>query len=115
MMFFKILYYTEEKPTMPMLLSFKTRDGELNLAQEVGKHFRSFGQFLLCDDTGAVCTSIANNNSDMTSINYDILSQWLQGKGKRPVQWLTIIEVLRGIELDALANTLEHNLSLNFA
>ena len=98
---------------MPMLLSFMTRDGELNLAQEVGEHFLSFGQFLLCDDTGALCKSIANNSSDMTSINHNILSQWLQGKGKQPVQWSTIIDVLRGTEMNALAAALEHNLSLN--
>ena len=98
---------------MPMLLSFKTRDGELNLAQAVGEHYLSFGQFLLCDDTGALCKSIANNSSDMTSINHDILNWWLQGKGKQPVQWSTIIEVLRGIKMNTLAAALEQNLSMN--
>ena len=98
---------------MPMLLSFKTRDGELNLAQIVGDDYPSFGQFLLHDDTGAVCKSIANNGSDTTSINHDILGLWLQGKGKLPVQWSTIIEVLRGIEMNALATALEQNLPLN--
>ena len=80
---------------MPMLLSFKTRDGELNLAQRLGNDYFYFGQFLLLDDTGAVCKSIANNSSDTTSINHNILGRWLQGKGKLPVHdWIYFMLVV---------------------
>ena len=98
---------------MPVLLNFKTRDGDLNIAQEVGGEHNQFGSIILNDDTGAVCKRIALNNSNVTSTNQEILSQWLQGKGKVPIQWLTLTEVLRGVELNTLASTIEHNLPLN--
>ena len=43
-----------------------------------------------------------NNN-----INKEILSKWLQGLGKQPVTWSKLIEVLRDIDLNSLANDIE--------
>ena len=40
-------------------------------------------------------------------INTEILREWATGKGKKPVSWETLIEVLRDIELDALASEIE--------
>jgi len=35
-------------------------------------------------------------------INTEILQEWLIGKGKQPVNWTTLVEVLCDIELSAL-------------
>ena len=95
-----------------MLLSFKTAVGNRNIAKEVGERYLQFGCILLDDEDGAVTTSIAANISDSARINQEILSRWLQGKGKHPVQWSTLIEVLRDIDMHDLATHMEHNLSV---
>ena len=37
-------------------------------------------------------------------INTEILWEWIAGRGKKPVTWGTLIEVLRDIELCTLAS-----------
>ena len=39
-----------------------------------------------------------------------ILKQWIQGKGMQPVQWSTLIDVLKEIELSELAKKIEESL-----
>ena len=45
------------------------------------------------------------NNAEQ--INTEILQEWLTGRGKQPVNWATLVEVLRDIELSALAGDSE--------
>ena len=40
-------------------------------------------------------------------INTEILREWATGKGKKPVSWKTLTEVLHDIELDDLASKIE--------
>ena len=44
---------------------------------------------------------------DAEEINTEILQEWLTGKGKQPVNWATLVEVLYDIELSALAGEIE--------
>ena len=44
---------------------------------------------------------------DAEQINTEILQKWLTGSGKKPVSWATLVEVLRDIELSALAGDIE--------
>ena len=37
-------------------------------------------------------------------INMEILQEWLEGSGKKPVSWATLVNVLRDIELSTLAD-----------
>ena len=71
-----------------------------------------FGFLLLNDTSGAVTQSIAAKG-DSTRINHDILCLWLQGKGRQPVQWSTLIETLKDIDMSVLANDIEKHLELN--
>ena len=41
------------------------------------------------------------NDADKT--NTEILQAWLTGRGRQPVTWATLVEVLRDIELSSLA------------
>ena len=45
--------------------------------------------------------------NDAERINIEILKQWLTGRGKQPVTWATLIEVLHDIKLSTLANDIE--------
>ena len=44
------------------------------------------------------------------NVNFEILQRWVQGKGKLPVEWATLIEVLRDIKLSELAHEMEEAL-----
>ena len=44
---------------------------------------------------------------DAEQINIEILQEWLTGRGKQPVTWAMLVEVLRDLELFALACEIE--------
>ena len=44
---------------------------------------------------------------DAEQINMEIIQEWLAGRGKQPVTWATLVEVLRDIELSTLAVEIE--------
>ena len=51
---------------------------------------------------------IAHKNlNNAEQINTEILQEWLTGRGKKPVTWTTLVEVLRDIELSTLAGDIE--------
>lgn len=67
-----------------------------------------FGQLLLEDNTLTEVHSITGNHSDdIERINTEILKQWITGKGKHPVTWKTLIQVLRDVGLTVLAADIE--------
>ena len=76
----------------------------INIAVQIGTKFIQFGELLLDDRNGSRTKQIAKENSyDAEQINTVILKEWLSGRGKHPVTWETLIEVLRDIKLRVLA------------
>ena len=47
------------------------------------------------------------NYNDAEQINTEILQEWLTGRGKQPVTWTTLVDVLRDIKLSILAGDIE--------
>ena len=47
------------------------------------------------------------HSNDAERINTEILKEWLTGRGKQPVTWATLVEVLHDIELSTLAGEIE--------
>ena len=99
---------TGSKPTMLKLLKFICADStHINITKEIGDKYKSFGTFLLKDSTGQKVNSIkSKHQSDPSQINTEILEEWLAGKGKQPVTWATLVEVLRDTELYSLADVI---------
>ena len=98
------------QPTVALqqLICFKTRSGRINILEQIGTHYRELGILLLDDTTGAVTKAIIEQyNYDATKIIFEIFEKWIQGKGKLPVEWGTLIEVLNDIELSELANKIK--------
>ena len=101
---------TEDKPTLPELIDFKTQSGSMNIIQEIGIHYHQLGPLLLKDDTGCVTEAIENQyHLNAALINQEILKRWLAGTGLQPIQWSTLISVLEKIEL----STLSHEIAVN--
>ena len=74
----------------------------------IGVKYCEFGLLLLEDHNGARIRALAyKHNNDASKINIDIIEEWVSGKGKHPVTWKTLTEVLRDIELTTLAEEIE--------
>ena len=59
---------------------------------------------LLNDTNGTVTQAIMGQYPEAFNVNFEILQRWIQGKGKLPVEWATLFEVLRDIKLSELAH-----------
>ena len=95
-------------PTMPELLKFTCAENKtINITKEIGDEYKYFGIFLLQDLNGQKVKSIkSKHRSDPSQINTEILEEWLAGKGKKPVTWATLVQVLRDTELYSLADVI---------
>ena len=49
--------------------------------------------------------------NDSEQINMEILRRWLEGTGRKPVSWRTLVQCLRDIGNIALAEEIEHSIS----
>ena len=80
----------------------------VNIPVEIETKYVKFGTFLLDDRNGSKVKIMAHKHlNDSERINTEILQEWLAGKGKQPVTWTTLVEVLQDIELTALASEIE--------
>ena len=99
------------KPTLPELLKFTCTDQRVvNIPVEIATKYVQFGTFLLDDETGSRVKIMAHKHlNDAEQINIEILQEWLtqSGRGKQPVTWATLVEVLHDIELSTLAGEIE--------
>jgi len=93
------------KPTLPELLKFTGSDGRVvSIPVEIATKYVQFGTFLLDDRNGSRVKIMAHKHlNDAEQINTEILQEWLTGRGKQPVSWATLVEVLNDIELSTLA------------
>ena len=89
-------------------IRFQGKDRTINIPQEIGTSYSQFGIFLLNDPNGTRTRNIEHKHrEDAEKINTEILWEWATGKGKHPVNWKTLTEVLRNIELGTLASEIE--------
>ena len=69
------------------------------------------GTLLLNDDNYAITSSIAAQfHYNTFEINFEVLTRWIQGKGKDPVTWETLVDVLKCIMLSGLAREISDSL-----
>ena len=101
----------EQRPNLCQLISFRVRSGNINLLEQIGTNYWKLGVQLLNDATGAVTKAIVEQyQNDAAKINMEILQRWIQGGGKLPVEWDTLVKVLKDIQLSELANEMEQAL-----
>ena len=94
-------------PTMPELLTFKYGDTTINIPREIGFKYLMFGALLLMDNTMTHILDLEQQcQKNGEQINIRILNEWLEGKGKKPTTWATLVMVLDGIDMGELAKKL---------
>ena len=91
------------RPTLREILSFSSKTKTVNLAQQIGIRGKDVGVHLLEDDSGARVEGIAAENRSIEDTNRQILKQWLQGSGMKPVAWSTLTKAMRKAGLFDLA------------
>ena len=90
-----------------MLLAFPAGEKKTNIPSIIGTKYTQLGTFLLEDDDGSKVEAIENQYRDNAEkINIEILKKWIQGQGKQPVTWRTLVDVLREIDLNSLADSI---------
>jgi len=100
-------------PTFPELQHFPLKDGYnfINIAEEIANDYNKFGILILDDKKGSKVSAIAKTERDSVAITVEILQQWLQGKGRMPVTWLTLVKCLQNTGLNVLADDIKGALS----
>ena len=97
-----------DRPTLIECIWFRAKGRRINIPQEIGVQYHQFGLSLLEDGAMARVNSIAHKHrNDVEQINSEIIQQWIAGRGKRPVTWETLTEVLHDSELTTLAGEIE--------
>ena len=100
-----------DRPTLPQLINFETRSGGINITERIGLHYKQLGPLVLQDNDGTITETIERECFyKVKEINQEILQRWIQGKGMKPVQWSTLIDVLKKIELSPLAKKIADSL-----
>ena len=87
---------------------FRGRERTINIPREIGTNYYYFGLHLLDDPNGTRVHKLElEYRQNAARINTEILREWATGRGKKPVNWKILIEVLHDIELGALASEIE--------
>ena len=104
---------TDSTPSLVELLSFPASQGRtINIPQEIGTKYNTFGILLLKDRTGALVDGIVHKHlRDPVLINIEILQKWVHGEsGELPVSWRTLITCLRDSGMSVLASDIQQAL-----
>ena len=101
-----------DKPTLLTLLRFPPNCLSphcINIASRIGKDYWKFGLFLLEDEDGhtvdAVTYSYHHDGIEMMTLK--IFQKWLEGEGRTPVSWNTLVQVLYNVQLNQLAGEVQ--------
>ena len=89
---------------LPECIRLQGLERRINLPQEIGTKYKTFGTLLLEDITGERVNAIIRKHmNDAEKINETILEEWIAGRGKHPVTWKTLTEILQDTGLNVLA------------
>ena len=89
-------------------MRFRGRERRINIPQEISTKYYQFGILLLEDTKGTRIRNMEHKHlRDAEQINTEILQEWINGRGRQPVSWATLTEVLRDVELSELASDIE--------
>ena len=79
-------------------------------AKIIGVDSYKLGLVLLEDDYGNKTDAIAAaHRHDPEMIAIKVFQKWINGDGKTPVTWTTLIQVLKDLKMNRLAETLQRH------
>ena len=99
-------------PSLTDLRKFPVKDGFKDIVSEIKSDYEHFGILLLEDESGIEIKGIETAKLGIpVAITVEILRRWLQGKGRLPVTWSTLVGCLRNAKLNVAADYIENGLS----
>ena len=101
----------DDHPALDVLRRFPVKDSFIDIAEKIATDCQRFGTQLLKDSDGSKVRIIEKKHHDPVDITVEILEQWLQGRGRMPITWQTLIKCLRDTDLNVLADNMESSLS----
>ena len=105
--------HADDHPTLDALRHFPVKDRFIDIAKKIATDYKLFGTQLLKDSDGNEVRIIEMKHGDPVDITVEILKQWLQGKGRKPVTWQTLVKCLQDTNLNVLADDMESSLSVH--
>ena len=99
-------------PTVKLLTSLPIPgDGakkNLNIIQRTSTHYENLAMHLLDDDNCEIVDCLKEQcRGNPVEIVTAVYKKWIQGTGRKPVTWQTLVDVLKEIELNSLAEEIE--------
>lgn len=98
---------------MAELLHFRAGDSHINIPREVGTKYHNLGAQLLRESFGYIRSLERELHENAERINCQIFQEWLDGKGRKPTSWATLVGVLNDIEMGELASKIETSLNIH--
>ena len=103
---------TGDRPTLPVLKNFPVKDDSINIVDVIANDYENFGIQLLMDKDGSTVKNIETTHlQNPVAITTGILRKWLQGRGREPITWSTLIECLKEAKLNTAAGYIADALS----
>lgn len=97
----------DKRPTLLELYDFPSGGGSIDIIEKIGINYNKFGSFLLEDKDGDKMKVIVKEcRGDVADINREIFFKWINGGGKWPVNWCTLVTVLNKCGLIEIAKTI---------
>ena len=97
-------------PSIMELMSISV--GHLNTIQSVGIRYPTSGIFLLEDVNGVLVEALKEvNHHKAEEISRAIFQRWINGTGRKPTTWRTLVGALRQSQLASQADAIETYLS----
>ena len=98
----------DDRPDLNDLRKLPVKDGVKDIVAEIQNDYIRLGGCLLEDEGGNKVhgIEIAKHYIPL-AITEEILRQWRQGKGKKPVTWRILIDCLREAQLNVAADDIE--------
>lgn len=95
----------EKKPTLRQLNHLERMDGKspVKIIESIGGKYDELCTHLLDDDDGNIMDTIKQDHPNMEDRTRAIFTKWLR-ESKGPVTWKVLIDNLRKVGLNALAN-----------
>ena len=106
-------FFGSDRPTIAHLIELPCKGGgSIKTVQQCSSKYYNIGVFLLSDFNAHIVQSLVMEHKN---VNEDIMKavfkKWIDGTGKTPISWNTLIKVLRQVELGTLADELQNAMS----
>ena len=113
-MLFLSYLHADDKPSLLDLRKFPGKRHKFDVMERIGVKYSDFGMFLLQDhDLTKVSALELTWQRASLPICRDIMKDWVQGKGKLPVTYATLLHCLRDADLHSLAKDIEDVLTIS--